>query len=89
MAGSAGQMMTMIGATGIVALERGVQFGFRGCRTTNKCRIELDGDDTYTVQFWRYDKQTIECNLVSEFVGVYADMLKQMFEHETGLYLTL
>jgi hypothetical protein len=83
------RLQAMIGARQIVAGNDFVQFGFGGCRKANKCRIELDDNDTYTFQLWKYNKRTIECDLVHESAGVYADMLTEIFERETGLHLAI
>ena len=66
-----------------------VQFGFKGCRKANKCRITLAADDTYTLTFYKYNRKTFECPVVEETEGVYNDMLKAIFESFTGLYLSL
>ena len=58
------------------------------------CRIELDPNDTYTVIFYKREQwKTVAKNghrtELSRHEGVYVDGLRELFERETGLYLTL
>lgn len=64
-----------------------VQFKFSGSKAFNFVKITLDASDTYTIRF---------CKLVSYDVraehtisGVYADQLVNIFQVNTGLYLSL
>lgn len=84
-----GKRFTMItGANMFVATENGVQFSVPSPKA-NKVKIELDVNDTYTVQFFLLNKRTGECKLVDETEGAYCDMLMDLFENATGLYCTL
>jgi len=58
----------------------------------NRCthvRITLDPSDTYTVEFLRFNRKTYEFAECSKHEGIYCDMLKDLFEAQTGLYVTL
>lgn len=89
-----GRLKTMIGATNFVALDEelgGLKFDFKSCkgRKANKCQIILNYDDTYTMEFYKLNKKTYECPLVKRFEGLYCDMIQNVFEQYTELYLTL
>jgi len=81
------KFVVMTGARDIVACDNGLQFGFRGCTKTNKCRITLDPMDTYKMEFFRI--RAGECKLFAEREGVYNDMLQGIFTSTTGLDCTL
>lgn len=67
----------------------------------NRLHITLDPhDDTYTMHFFKYtrmefDIETFEIisgskrETIKEINGVYADMLRDIFEGVTGMYTTL
>lgn len=58
----------------------------------NRCthvRITLDPTDTYTVEFMRFSRKKLEFTECSRHEGVYCDMLQDLFEAQTGLYVTL
>lgn len=62
----------------------------------NRLWITLDGDDTYTMRFFKYTAprfNTKTCTFTEEKVteikkisGVYCDMLQDIFTSTTGLY---
>lgn len=83
------RLQLMVGAQAFVGDDNSVQFGFKGCRKANKCRVVLEPSDTYRFELWKYSKKTYDCTKVFEADDVYCDMLVEMFESETGLYLTL
>ena len=53
----------------------------------NSIRIELTADDLYTVTFQRIWGAKVTC--VETLEGCYADMLVELFEDRTGLYLSI
>jgi len=87
--GGGQRLNVMIGARDVLALPSGgVQFThMRGIRGANKLCIELDQNDTYTVQFWKI--RGLDCTKLSEVSGVYADSLARVVEWGTGLALHL
>ena len=91
--GGFGKLGAMVGANTYIALEGGVQFNFKGSRSMNRCRVILDrGSDTYRFELWRIwnsTKKGPQADLKYSLYGVYCDMLKPVFEQETGLYLSL
>lgn len=86
--GGVRRLSLMVGASDFVGDENSVQFGFKGCRKANKCRVVLEPSDTYRVEFWKYNGRTYEMAKVSEFDDIYCDMLTALFEEQTGLYLS-
>lgn len=53
----------------------------------NKVSITLTSDDLYTVEFYKFRK--LDLTLITSHVGVYNDMLQEIFTNETGLYTRL
>ena len=82
------RLRIMIGAHHFVAGKNLLQFGFKGCRKFNKCRVVLNGDDTYTLGLHRLNRLTLK-SVDYEVSGLYFDQLKHEFERATGLYLTI
>lgn len=82
-------LSVMVGAKNFVALENGVQFSIgSGAKDgINKVRIVLRPSDTYDVEFWKVRGTSMK--KVSEWGDVYNDQLMDLFEKETGMYLTM
>lgn len=101
--GGFGKLKAMVGMNNTLALESGLQFGFKGSRKINKCVITLTDMDLYEMSFYKNCKITgneksvdamdrkIEKSreVVESFEGVYFDQLKPIFESTTGLNLSL
>jgi len=92
--GGTGRLKAMVGAHNLVFLsdtrDGGLAFDFKGSRKANKIRVELDrGADLYNVKLYKYNHRTGEIKTVYEGEGIYFDMLIDIFEMHTGLYLTL
>ncbi|OGM09189.1 hypothetical protein A2Z67_04585 [Candidatus Woesebacteria bacterium RBG_13_36_22] len=96
--GGAGKIKTMTGAKNFIALPSGVSFEFPNRKGPNYCKVTLEPDDTYTVEFGRkagmaklmsgdFDINDIYKKL-SEHKDIYWEDLKELFERETGLYLS-
>ena len=82
--GGNNRISAMTGAKNFVAIKDGLAFKFpRG----NYITIVLNGKDLYDVTF--YKLRGSEKKLIKEYNNIYADMLKETFESQTGLYLTL
>ena len=52
-------------------------------------RIDLGGDDLYTVQFFRIGRKATAYQVLKSLPGIYCDQLLDVFEANTGLYATL
>lgn len=86
--GGVGRLRVMLNAKNIYAIENGLQFGFAGRRETgNKVVIKLEPSDTYRVEFWWV--RGAKAVLVKAFDDIYAEQLMDIFEKQTGLYLTM
>jgi hypothetical protein len=84
--GGTRRIMMMTGAKQFVSSDDGVQFSFKGSRKYNKVVVKLAADDTYTVGMFKIRGVSVKGQ---NFDGIYADQLVELFERETGLYLTL
>ena len=95
--GGFGRLQAMVGAKDFVALTPseseahgpGILFNFKGSRKANKCRVTLSWNDTYRFELYKYNRRTLKCPKVFEIDDIYCDMIIQIFEEETGLYLSL
>lgn len=87
--GGAGRLTAMIGAKHFFSDDdgRSLVFKFAGSRKANYAKITLTDDDLYTVDFKKI--RGVEAKDVESFEGVYADMLRDIFESTTGLYLSV
>ena len=79
--------LLMLGAVNLVGDEKSLSFKVRGCRTITHIRVTLEADDTYTMEF--YKCRGINRTLVKSHSQVYADMLNNFIESETGLRTSL
>lgn len=103
--GGGGKLRAMVGAKGIYATEAGVQFSFKLCRKMNKCVVDLNEMDAYSVKFYKIPHLNLNCDSAAldryfdrlekaktpivEFENIYGDQLIGVFESETGLDLSL
>jgi len=74
---------SMTGARLFVATGNGLQFSFPNCQRVNKCRVTLDSDDTYTVEFFKIRGANV--TPVSSVSMMYAEDLQRHFTDITGL----
>jgi hypothetical protein len=81
----------MIGAYNFVAETDGnyLRFRFKGSRKYNMVTITLNALDTYDIEFQKYSPSKFTVTTVDVFAGAYADMLIDVFEDATGLYLSI
>lgn len=82
--------IAMTGASNFVASERILSFRLPGnlCRKRINCiRITLEDSDTYRVEFLRIWGHTLKT--IADVSDVYADMLREIIEGETGLCLVM
>lgn len=84
-----GQFVAMTGAHCMVSEGHSLMFYFKGCRKANKCRVTLNGNDLYDVEFFKYSRKTFECPVVHTESDLFNDMLAKSFEKFTGLYTRL
>lgn len=92
--GGESRLIAMVNMKDALILDSGVQFRFSGSKRANKVVIELTPNDLYTMTFYkmgRFSKKTFEVSLkkVDTFKDIYNDMLIDIFETATGLYLRL
>lgn len=66
-----------------------LQFKFKGSRRVNTVEIKLQPNDTYTMTFYKVTNHGLNMREVKRFDDVYCEQLREIFEHETGLYLSL
>jgi len=87
--GGQGRLKAMIGATNFVSTNKGVMFSFKGSKIANKVDISLTPLDLYDVKFYKINMKNLEKSIipVDEIEGVYNDMLIEIFEKTTKLYL--
>lgn len=85
------RFQVMTGASNFLALDSGVQFNIgAGAKSDiNKVVVTLMPDDTYTVEFWRIKRRSLDITKVSDYVGVSADTLQRVFTEATGFYTHL
>jgi len=86
--GGTRRLSLMVGASLFAGDDSSVMFSFKGSRKVNKCRVTLDASDTYTVAFLKFSPSKLTCPVVEEISGVDAEMLVDIFESRTGLYLS-
>ena len=89
--GGFGRIKAMTGAKNFVDHGNGLSFMFPNSQRSkpNAVKIILEPDDTYTVTFARRAKGGLSIGAESVHRGIYFDQLKDLFEHETGLALSL
>lgn len=85
------KMRVMTGATGFMTEGDNIlRFSFKGnVKTGNKCRLILEADDTYTMEFYAWNRRSLDCKKVAAFDGLFNWDLKRVFTQQTGLYVTL
>ena len=67
-----------------------IHIHYKMCRKSNRVIVKYDyASDLYDMEFFQYSKTKYTCKKISEYKGIYFDMLKSIFEDETGLYLSL
>lgn len=79
----------MTGATAFVSGTNYLSFRFKMCKFTNMLKIILMDDDTYRMEFYKYNQRKYEAVMVKEYNGIYCDQLQDIFTSVTGLYTHL
>ncbi len=84
-----GRLVVFLGASNFTSGPTHVAFRFkaRAKNGANHCRIEVTPLDVYTVVFTSIRGIKVTAKGTNEHV--YSDSLKPVFEHETGLFLSL
>ena len=86
-------LKSFIGAKHIYAVENGISFQWsaKAKDGLNYCRIVLNGNDLYDIEFWKLPRgiPAVPPKPVKVFNDYYNDMLVHCFEETTGLYLHL
>ena len=79
----------MTGAKDFIGSENSLTFRLpKGAiRDINSVKVTLNGKDLYDVEFVRI--WGTKLTPISRHTDIYADMLQDLFESETGLYVTL
>jgi hypothetical protein len=85
------QFVLLTGAKSFTGSANGLSFQLpRGAKNgVNGVRITLLPSDTYRVEFLKVNSRKGEFAPVSAHEDVYCDMLADLFEAETGLYVSL
>ena len=89
--GGARRLSTMCGCKDFMAIESGVQFGIgSNAKGVNKVVVKLTAADLYDVEFGavRRVKGVLTFKVLDRTEGAYAEMLPELFERATGMYLT-
>jgi hypothetical protein len=77
----------MIGAKHFARGEDNVSFKFPRSNSINYCKLTLTPDDLYTLELGYI--HGLNYKVRKELKGLYWDQLKEIFENETKLYLSL
>jgi len=92
--------LSMLGAHTLVDLKDGLLFQIQGSERVDAVQIILHPSDTYIMTFWKIQKETrrltaeipfttVRWEVVRTIDQVYWDMLHDLIEEETGLYVSL
>lgn len=86
------RLSAMLGVQQFLILSSGdpgiaIKWPNRQASKGNYVEVRLAGDDTYTMEFFNVSVRGKKS--VKKFRGVYADMLRDTFERQTGWYLRL
>jgi hypothetical protein len=92
--------LSMLGAHTLVDLKDGLLFQIQGSEAVDAVQIILHPSDTYIMTFWKIQKETrkltaeipfttVRWEKVRTIDQVYWDMLHDLIEEETGLYVSL
>ena len=89
--GGTGRLKAFAGARDFVGSDDSLMFRWtaKAENRANKLRVTLGGDDLYVVEFFRMTRKggVPTAVPVSKHEGIYNDMLVELFETETKLFL--
>jgi hypothetical protein len=77
----------MMGAKNLLDHGDALSFRIRGSKAVNYIKITLNAMDTYDLEFGKV--WGMNYKVKSTFEGAYVDMLHDLIESKTGLYLKL
>ena len=85
------KFIVMVGAFNLAGDDNFLQFSFKGCSKYNKCRIELEPNDTYKFMLYKFHKfpNVVDFEPLVNLSYIYFDQLTGIFERETGLRTSL
>lgn len=80
------RFIRMVGANNFVGGQNSLSCRFmKGKNNINAMRITLDPNDTYTVEFFNIWGTKVKS--ITKHREIYCEMLEELFESNTGLYL--
>lgn len=84
------RFIAMTGAKDFLGSENSLQFRLpKIVNGISHVRIVLDIDDTYIVEFLKWNARKLEMHITARHTGIYCDKLQELFTNETGLFTTL
>ncbi len=88
--GGFAKLQVMIGAHNFSYDTKGsLSFQFKGSRKANLAKVILDENDTYTLVLTMIHPKTGKLKETTILTDLYSEDLKEIFESETGLRLSL
>lgn len=82
------RFIAMTGAKNFVGSADALMFDVTG-RGCNKVRVTLAGDDTYTLEAFKFSRKNLTLREVAQVNGVYVENLRACFTRLTGLHTSL
>lgn len=79
------RLSAMVGAKNFLADKNSLKFNFKMCKKANICKITLNIQDLYDVEFFKFSNKTFKCSKTGCFENVFAEDLNRFFENFTGL----
>lgn len=84
------RFVAMTGAKDFVYSENSLTFKLgRVSNGISHVTVVLDCDDTYIVEFKKWNARRFEYTIIARHIDIYADNLRELFTNETGLYTHL
>lgn len=84
------KFIAMTGSKDFVGSENNLTFKLaRVINGVSHVSITLDVNDLYRVEFRKWNARRLDMTIVAVHSDVYADMLRPLFENETGLITSL
>lgn len=81
------RFIAMTGAKQFVGSENSLTFKLAKIYNgVSHVRVVLDCNDTYNMEFLKWNNRQLDMKIVSRHTNVFCDMLQDIFTNETGLY---